>query len=147
MKNRRYFLSAFAAGAGSLLSGCGTILYPDRAYQEKRGDLDPAIVILDGIGLFFFIIPGLVAFAVDLTTGAIYFPSDHLPGDRERTIFNRQDVSAKPTRQEIERAVALKTGKNIDLIGNTVQVTELQSLDQFWAAHAKCTGGSPLAKL
>jgi hypothetical protein len=145
MKNRRYFLSAFAAGAGSLLSGCGTILYPDRAYQEKRGDLDPAIVILDGIGLFFFIIPGLVAFAVDLTTGAIYFPSDHLPGDRERTIFDRYDTSAKPTRQEIEQGVALKTGKTIDLTKNTVRVMELQGLDQFWQANEQLSDRRMLA--
>ena len=60
MNNRRCFLSAMALGAGSLLSGCGTILYPDRSYQEERGNLDPAIIILDGIGLFFFIIPTLL---------------------------------------------------------------------------------------
>jgi hypothetical protein len=147
MNNRRCFISALAVGTGSLLSGCGTILYPDRAYQEERGDLDPAIIILDGIGLFFFIIPGLVAFSVDLTTGAIYFPADHIQGDRERTIFDRQETNIKPTRQELERRVALKTGKNIDLTQDTVRVMELQSLDQFWAAHAKCIGGSLLAKL
>ena len=146
MNNRRGFISVLAAGTGSLLSGCGTILYPDRAYQEERGDLDPAIIILDGIGLFFFIIPGLVAFAVDFTTGAIYFPAEHEQGDRERTIFDRQETSTKPTRQEIEQIVALKTGKNITLTRDTVRIMELQSLDQFGAAYANSTGGSWLAK-
>ena len=145
MKNRRFFISALAAGIGSLLSGCGTILYPDRAYQQGRGNLDPAIVILDGIGLFFFIIPGLVAFAVDLTTGAIYFPPDHLPGDRERTIFDRYDASAKPTLQEIEQGVALKSGKTIDLTQDDVYVIELQGLDQFWPTYARLSGRPMLA--
>ena len=36
--------------------------------------IDPTVAILDGIGLLLFIIPGLVAFAVDFHTGAIYLP-------------------------------------------------------------------------
>ena len=135
MNNRRCFLSALALGTGSLLSGCGTILYPDRAHQKERGNLDPAIVILDGIGLFFFIIPGLVAFAVDFTTGAIYFPGDHEPGDKERTIFDQYDADAKLDRDEIERVVMMKTGKAIDLNTDTVRVAELGNLNEFWAAH------------
>jgi len=145
MNNRRFFLSAIAVGAGSLLSSCGTIIYPDRSYQEGRGNLDPAIVILDGIGLFFFIIPGLVAFAVDLTTGALFFPADHTHGDQERTIFDQHDTSEKPTREEIEQGVALKTGKTIDLTKDHVRAMELQGLHQFWMAHAHLSGQPMLA--
>lgn len=129
---RRQALHLFLGLTGfPLLSSCGTILYPDRAYQTKRGQLDPAIVILDGIGLFFFIIPGLVAFAVDFTTGAIYFPADYEPGDRERTIFDRYEAESKLDEQEIKRIVALKTGKPVDLADNDVRVMRLESLDQF----------------
>jgi len=55
--------------------GCGTLIYPERRGQTK-GDLDPAVVILDGIGILFFIVPVVVAFARDYTTGAIYLPED-----------------------------------------------------------------------
>ena len=55
------------------LVGCGTLLYPDRRGQPA-GRFDADIVILDAIGLFFFLVPGVIAFAVDLTTGAIYLP-------------------------------------------------------------------------
>src|SRR4030042_4573881 len=55
------------------LAGCGTILYPERKGQ-KDGRIDPGIAVLDGLGLLFFIIPGVIAFAVDFTTGAIYLP-------------------------------------------------------------------------
>src|SRR5690554_7972963 len=55
------------------LSGCGTVIYPDRRGQAS-GSIDPTVVIMNGIGLLFWVIPGLVAFAIDFATGAIYFP-------------------------------------------------------------------------
>jgi hypothetical protein len=54
-------------------TGCGTILYPERRGQD-RGRLDATVIILDGVGLFFFFVPGVIAFAVDFATGAIYLP-------------------------------------------------------------------------
>ena len=145
MTNRRTMMTTLTAGATALLSGCGTIIYPDRAYQKKRGGLDPAIVILDGIGLFFFIIPGLVAFAVDFSTGAIYFPSGHEPGDRERTIFDPYDAEVKLDQKEIERAVKLKTGKDVVLTADNVQVAELENLGQFWLAYNQLSQPQMLA--
>ena len=55
------------------LVGCGTILYPERR-GLKAGHLDAGIVILDTIGLLFFLIPGVIAFAVDFSNGTIYLP-------------------------------------------------------------------------
>ena len=48
-------------------------------FEERKGaphsdEIDPNIVILDGLGLLLFIIPGLVAYGVDFYTGAIYLP-------------------------------------------------------------------------
>ncbi|WP_296258909.1 MULTISPECIES: polyribonucleotide nucleotidyltransferase [unclassified Pseudomonas] len=58
------------------LTACGSIFYPDRRGQiQGSGRMDPAIVILDAVGLLFYIIPGVIAFAVDFATGAIYLPS------------------------------------------------------------------------
>lgn len=65
--------------------GCGTLMYPERRGQ-KAGAIDPGVAILDGIGLIFFIIPGLIAFAVDFSTGAIYLPAGKKkssPSDQE----------------------------------------------------------------
>jgi len=55
------------------LAACGTIFYPERRGQIS-GQIDPAVAIMDAIGLLFYIIPGLLAFAVDFITGAIYLP-------------------------------------------------------------------------
>ena len=55
------------------LSACGTILYPERRGQID-GRIDPAVALMNGIGILFYVIPGLIAFAIDFSTGAIYLP-------------------------------------------------------------------------
>ena len=59
---------------GSLLPlGCGTLLFEERHGQDA-GRIDPNVIVLDGIGLVFFIVPGLLAYAIDFSTGAVYLP-------------------------------------------------------------------------
>lgn len=69
-------LLACVLAVGCILqgSGCGTLIFPERQNEANSGKLDPNILILDGIGLLFFILPGLVAFGVDFVTEAIYLP-------------------------------------------------------------------------
>lgn len=55
------------------LAGCGTLFYPERRGQLS-GQIDPAVAAMDAIGILFFVIPGLIAFAIDFATGAIYEP-------------------------------------------------------------------------
>lgn len=137
MTTRRFAAAGIAATTASLLSSCGTIIYPDRAYQKSRGTLDPAVVILDAVGLFFFIIPGLVAFAVDFGTGAIYFPAGHEPGDKERTIFDQADVGIKPSQQDIEQVVSSRVGIGINLDTPGVKSRQLASLSEFDRAYSE----------
>jgi len=61
------------------LAACGTLIYPERRGQSK-GELDPLIVVLDAVGILFFIIPGVASFIIDFNTGAIYLP----PGQRSQ---------------------------------------------------------------
>ncbi|WP_066963709.1 hypothetical protein [Microbulbifer sp. Q7] len=56
------------------LTACGYFLYPERKGQTG-GRVDPVVVILNGAGLLFGILPGVVAFAVDFTNGTIYLPA------------------------------------------------------------------------
>ncbi len=62
----------------ALLLGCGTLLYRERVGQP-RGKLDAFVVVLDSLALVYFVVPGLVAFAVDFATGAIYLPREAQP--------------------------------------------------------------------
>ncbi len=70
------------------LAACGTLIHPERRGQTQ-GEIDPAIAILNGIGLLFFIVPGLIAFAIDFSTGAIYLPR----GQKSKDKLNRMKES------------------------------------------------------
>ena len=55
------------------LTACGTLLYPERhGFRGQR--VDSTVLIMDGALLLFFVVPGLVAFAIDFHTGALYVP-------------------------------------------------------------------------
>ena len=54
-------------------TGCGYVLYPERRGQTG-GELDPAVIIMDSLSLLLFVVPGVIAFAVDITNGTIYLP-------------------------------------------------------------------------
>ena len=66
------------------LTACGTILYPERKGQTG-GRIDPGVAVLDGVGLLAFLIPGVIAFAVDFSNGTIY-----LPGGRRSHLTENQ---------------------------------------------------------
>ena len=62
-----------AAAITSQLAACGTLFYPERRGQIE-GQIDPVVAGMDAIGVLFFVLPGLIAFAVDFASGAIYMP-------------------------------------------------------------------------
>jgi len=74
--------------------GCGTIMYPERRGQN-HGQIDSGVAILDGLGLLLFIIPGVIAFAVDFSTGAIYYPAGTKP--KKVTIEKVAVIHVDPT--------------------------------------------------
>jgi hypothetical protein len=111
-------------------TSCGTIIYPERRGQSA-GRIDVGVAVLDGIGLLFFLVPGIIAFAVDFTTGAIYIPSgfsnvDIQPSDLQdaRIVQVRQSCL---TRHDIESVVAKETGMKIDLATSITKVAQVSS--------------------
>lgn len=93
------------------LSGCGTVIYSERRGQSS-GRIDPAVVIMNGIGLLFWVVPGLVAFAIDFATGAIYLPSGRYavaPEVLQRVIKENGDIDTVQLQQIIEQ----QTGQSI----------------------------------
>ena len=107
------------------LLGCGTILYPERRGQPA-GRYDTDIVILDAIGLLFFIVPGVVAFGVDFSTGAIYLPNGGKSKSSE--IFGQTEIYQLElgTRDAagIAAVVEEQTGLAINLHSRSVTVLE-----------------------
>src|SRR5690242_14546393 len=55
----------------ALQVGCGTLLYPERR-GTTGGRVDVGVAVMDGLWCFVFLVPGVVAFIVDFSNGAIY---------------------------------------------------------------------------
>jgi hypothetical protein len=114
------------------LASCGTLLYPDRRGQPA-GRLDVGVVVLDGIGLLVFLVPGIIAFAVDFSTGAIFLPPDHAMLDPGMGAELRK-VPVHPaelTPERVEAVVFEQTGKAVNLQPGGYRAMRLQRLDQF----------------
>ena len=112
------------------LAGCGTLMHPERRGQ-KSGRVDPAVAVLDGIGLLLFIIPGLIAFAIDFCTGAIY-----LPGTATSSL-DRKDMKVvkfdpkHATAAAIEEIIWKETGHRVKLNQGNMEVSRLESLEDM----------------
>jgi len=112
------------------LAGCGTLMHPERRGQ-KSGRIDPAVAILDGIGLLLFIIPGLVAFAIDFSTGAIYLPGT-AAGSLDREEMNVVTFDPKrATAAAIEEIIWKETGQRVKLNQANMEVSRLKSLEDM----------------
>lgn len=107
-------------------SGCGVLLYPERQGQ-KQGKLDVGVVALDGIGLFFFVVPGLIAFAIDFYQGTIYLPNTGF-SDIESMKNNSQSIKVDGpiNKASIEQAIFEATGKKVDIADGQVQIFDIQ---------------------
>ncbi|MCE9526706.1 MAG: hypothetical protein K8R36_11710, partial [Planctomycetales bacterium] len=129
--SRRQLLLSGMLGAGSLAIGCGTILHPERRGQ-RAGTLDPGVVLLDGLGLLLFFVPGVIAFAVDFSTGAIYLPEGAEPrisADNKRRTFQTVSVDLHHlSRPEIARTVSMHTGKSVRLEEGEYHTAKLKNL-------------------
>jgi len=118
------------------LTGCGTLMYPERRGQ-KGGRIDVGVAVLDGIGLLLFVIPGIIAYAVDFSNGTIYLPGG------PRISMNLKDVKQVKfdprycTNEMIEKIVKDETGCDIDLNQGNVKVSKLDSTDEMMKRFAE----------
>jgi hypothetical protein len=128
------FAGTLILGLSLLLSSCGTLLYPERRGQPA-GRLDVGVVALDGIGLLVFLVPGVIAFIVDFSTGAIYLPpgSGYAMAEAPAGTPLRQ-VKVEPaelTPRRVEAIVQEQTGKTVSLEPGAYRAMRLQKLDDF----------------
>lgn len=130
MKSRNYirFFSRLILGILLIQQlGCGTILYPERRGQQG-GRIDAGVAVLDGIGLLFFIIPGVIAFAVDFSTGAIFLPGGRRSSLPEKAV-NVVQVSPSELRQE-NRIGEILAGEGLLKADIDLQKADIIALDR-----------------
>ncbi|MGV8835232.1 hypothetical protein [Cellvibrio sp.] len=124
-------IGTLAASLLVQLTACGTILHPERKGQ-KGGQIDPAIAIFDGIGLLFFFLPGVIAFAVDFSNGTIY-----LPGGRQSSLSDEELQRVAPHGKLDEKSLAeILRAKGL-LEQDQAQHLQIQQLDSLGEVYAR----------
>ena len=118
------------------LVGCGTIMYPDRKGQ-KSGKIDAGVAVLDGIGLLLFIVPGVIAFAVDFNNGTIYLPGTSRSSLDLKEIREVKFDPKTSTMVGIEKMVKAETGYDFRIEQNNLKITKLKSADDLDLQVAK----------
>lgn len=120
---RTFLVAIVIAAITTSLAGCGTIFYPERKGQLS-GDIDPAVAIADGIGLLFYIIPGVIAYAIDFSNGTIYLPGTSTAGVETLHFVDELDT------RTLERMIAERTGKQVHLDDELLRVEPVDNLDE-----------------
>ena len=98
------------------VSACGYFMYPERRGQKPVGRIDPAIAVLDALGLLLFIIPGVIAFAVDITNGTLYFPGGQHHSSVTGESYRMTMIRVNPTElneKMIQQIVEKQTGVSL----------------------------------
>ena len=113
------------------LSACGTVFYPERK-GTKSGSIDPVVAIADAIGLLFFFIPGVIAFAVDFNNGTIYLPHGR---HASLTPAELKSVTVNGTldKKALSQLISQKLGQPIDLNATDVQMKRFDSKESLLA--------------
>lgn len=128
--SRSRYIPVFLAGTVLWTSSCGTLIHPERVGQPRTGRLDTSVVVLDGLGLLLFFVPGVIAFIVDFGSGAIYLPPGYgaatAPADWRVVHVPPEELT--PAR--IQEVVARETGEPVDLDAEGVRVEKLKTLDE-----------------
>lgn len=100
-------------------TACGYFIHPERRGQTG-GRIDPVVALLDGACLLLFIIPGIIAFAVDFSAGTIYLPSGHASLDAQKVDVvkvNPKDINDAV----LEQIVQEQTGLSINVKSATTR--------------------------
>lgn len=122
-------LLSLAMLTATMVTSCGTILYPERQGQSN-GKIDINVVLMDGIGLFFFLLPGIIAYVVDFSTGAIYLPPGGSCGPV--TIESLNDMikietgDKELTAEKIELVILRELGIHVNMNDEKLQISPVK---------------------
>lgn len=126
----------------SLSLGCGTILYPERRGQRSAARIDAGVAVMDACWLLLLIIPGVIAFVVDFSNGAIYLPAGHASAGPPKVV---RTATVHPDCAAIERAIQQQTGLPIRLNDPAVVRRELASHEDIEPSLAAARQDRPSA--
>ena len=137
---RRFLIASSLSVSATTLTGCGSILHPERVGQPRTGPIDWKVAALDGVGLMLFLVPGVIAFAVDFYNGTIFLPARNygeLNADSNDELL-AIDVSKNELSQEtVENVLSEHTEQKIALGPGKYQFKPLPAIEQFWGLASR----------
>ncbi|MBN8410909.1 hypothetical protein LCL99_17965 [Halomonas denitrificans] len=108
------------------LAGCGTVFHPERKGQIS-GRIDPVVAVANGVGLLFFIVPGVIAYAVDFSNGTIYLPGTSTTSVDALPMGEARDLAS------LEQLISERAGTAVSLSNELVRVEQVATLDEALA--------------
>ena len=133
--SRRDFQGLAVGWIAAASAGCGTLMYPERRGQSRTGGIDWTIAGMDAIGLVFFLVPGVIAFAVDYYNGSLFLPAGSASTSGQRTLRTVKLSGPHPSREEIAAAVQDATGKRLALDEGSFVTRRMETLAEFWSTE------------
>lgn len=106
--------SVLAVALFTQLTACGTLFFPDRRGQIE-GKIDPVVAALDAVGILFYVIPGLIAFAIDFATGAIYLPGGYSAQVDPQELGKAVDADGRIDNAKLKALIEEQTGHDLPL--------------------------------
>lgn len=116
--------------------GCGTLMYPERKGQ-RSGHIDAGVAVLDGIGLLFFLIPGVIAYAVDFNNGTIYLPGTSRSSLQLKDIKQVRFDPGHGSSGTIARIIKEETGYELGQAESRMKVVHLKTTDDMLKEFAQ----------
>lgn len=81
---------------------------------------------MDGLGLLLFIVPGVIAYAVDFSNNTIYLPGSH--ADADQASIDRVHYDGALNAGSLASMIETRTGRDVGL--EPLVVERVASLDQ-----------------
>lgn len=126
---RRWIAVVVVTSLAASLAGCGTLFYPERKGQ-LQGRIDPGVAIADGLGLLLFIVPGVIAYAVDFSNNTIYLPGTH------EVSVDSMHYDGKLDERSLMAMIETRTGRRLDLHDSDVRIERPSTLQRALAVVA-----------
>jgi hypothetical protein len=133
--SRRRFQGLIVGWLAAASAGCGTLMYPERRGQSRTGKIDWTVAGMDAIGLVLFLVPGVIAFAIDYHNGSLFLPEGSASTGGKRTLRTVKLTSLHPSREEIAAVLSSETGKPLALDEGSYVTRKMESLDEFWSTE------------
>lgn len=122
----KYIKTLLIVAISFQLVSCGTMIYPERRNQAA-GRIDVGVALLDGFWLLVGIIPGVIAFAVDFSTGAIYLPATRHSRLDSRDMRVVEFDPETTTQKEIEEMIRKETGQDFRFSDERLEITRVRT--------------------